>query len=43
VDVSEVDASNRRIVTFQETFDNRLKGISVEVKLDAVNAENALT
>jgi len=42
VEISDVDASGQRVLTFQEPADDRLKGISVEVKLLVSSAENAL-
>jgi hypothetical protein len=42
VEVSGIDASGTRVLTFQEPVDDRLNGVSVEVKLLADNAENAL-
>ncbi len=43
VDVSGVDASGRRVLTFQEPIDDRLEGVGVEVTLVAENSESALT
>jgi hypothetical protein len=42
VEVSNVDASGQRILTFKEPADGRLKGISVEVRLLTENADSAL-
>ena len=42
VEISDADASGQRVITFQEPADNRLKGISVEVKLLVSGAESAL-
>lgn len=42
-DVSGVDASGTRVMTFQEPIDDHLNGISVEVKLLSDNKDNALT
>ena len=43
VDVSDRDAAGVRIWTFQEPIDERLSGISVEVKLLSDNKDSALT
>jgi hypothetical protein len=43
VGVSGADALGRRVLTFQEPADDRLKGISIEVTLLAKSAESALT
>lgn len=42
VEISSVDASGRRVLTFQEPTDDRLKGISVEVRLHVNDADSAL-
>jgi hypothetical protein len=42
IDVSNVDASGQRVLSFQELADDRLKEISVEVKLLTDSDENAL-
>jgi len=42
VEISDADASGQRVITFQEPADNRLKGISVEVKLLVSGAESSL-
>ncbi len=42
VDMSDVDASGQRVLTFQEPADERLKDISVEVELVVDTGESAL-
>jgi len=42
IDVSDVDASGQRVLNFQEPADERLKEISVEVKLLTDTADSAL-
>jgi hypothetical protein len=42
VEVSNVDATGQRVLSFKEPADDRLKGISVEVKVLTDNAESAL-
>ncbi|MHC4664870.1 MAG: DUF6259 domain-containing protein [Planctomycetota bacterium] len=42
IEVSNVDASGQRILTFKEPVDGRLKGIGVEVRLLKDNANSAL-
>jgi len=43
VKVSGIDASGMRVLTFREPIDDRLNGISVEIKLTSDNKDSALT